>query len=87
MILMGTLQTGYSLVDVLAVFGALLTLLYMVRLFTGVFLGEERWAQLQESISIMTVVVMVFAVLSVIAGFLVSPLMTAVNGIMTQLLR
>jgi len=87
MILMGTLQTGYSLVVVLAVFGALLTLLYMVRLFTGVFLGEERWAQLQESISIMTVVVMVFAVLSVIAGFLVSPLMTAVNGIMTQLLR
>lgn len=87
MILMGTLQIGYTTVTVLAVFGALLTLIYMVRLFSAVFLGEERWPQLKESRSIMPVVVMAFAALSVLAGLIVSPLMSAVNGIMTQLLR
>lgn len=87
MILAGTLQIRYTLVAVLAVFGALLTLLYMLRLFTAVFLGEERWPELREEKTIMTTVVMAFGLLSVVAGLVISPLMTAVNGILAQLLR
>jgi hypothetical protein len=46
--LMGTLQTGYTLVVVLAVL-ALLTLLYMVSFLPG-FSKEDHWAQLQNEV-------------------------------------
>jgi len=85
MIVMGTAQSGNIPLAVLAVIGALMTLVYMARLFNAVFLGESRW-QTREGTPIMLATVIAFAVLSLIAGFAITPLLNWVNALVVQLL-
>ena len=85
MIVMGTAQSGNIPLAVLAVIGALMTLVYMARLFNAVFLGESRW-QTREGTPIMLATVIAFAALSLIAGFAITPLLNWVNALVVQLL-
>lgn len=87
MIVMGVLESGKPLFAALAVLGALLTLMYMLRLFTALFLGEERRPQGREGTPIMLVVVAAFAGLSLAGGLGIAPLLNLVNDITIQLLR
>jgi len=87
MIVLGVLEGGHTAYAVLAVVGALLTLMYMLRLFTQVFLGEERWPSSAEGTPIMLAVVAAFAGVSIIAGLAGTPLLSLANSIAAQMLR
>jgi NADH:ubiquinone oxidoreductase subunit 5 (subunit L)/multisubunit Na+/H+ antiporter MnhA subunit len=87
MIVLGVLEGGQTGYAILAVVGALLTLMYMLRLFTQVFLGEERWPRVTEGTRIMLAVVAAFGGLSVVVGLAAAPLVNLANSIAAQLLR
>jgi NADH:ubiquinone oxidoreductase subunit 5 (subunit L)/multisubunit Na+/H+ antiporter MnhA subunit len=84
MIIMGVAQSENLLFAILAVLGALLTLVYMVRLFNAVFLGEERM-KAREGTPIMLATVIAFAVLSLLVGLAITPLLNLVNALVAQL--
>jgi NADH:ubiquinone oxidoreductase subunit 5 (subunit L)/multisubunit Na+/H+ antiporter MnhA subunit len=86
MVILGTLESGKTVLAALAVLGALLSLAYMVRLFNAVFLGEERWPQVREGAPIMLATVIAFAVLSLAAGLAITPLLNLVNALVAQLI-
>jgi NADH:ubiquinone oxidoreductase subunit 5 (subunit L)/multisubunit Na+/H+ antiporter MnhA subunit len=85
MIIMGAAQGGNIVFPLLAVLGAFLSLVYMVRLFNAVFLGEERWPQIREGTPIMVATVIGFAALALLVGFAITPLSTLVNALVAQL--
>lgn len=71
-ILATTLADGRYVLFTIALITALLTALYMFRLFFMVFVGKPRsdHSHVQESPAVMTLPMMVLAVLAVIAGFM-----------------
>lgn len=85
MIVMGVAQDGDILFAGLAVLGALLTLVYIVRLFNAVFLGDERFPEMREGTPIMLATVIGFAALSLLVGFAITPLLNWVNALVAQL--
>jgi formate hydrogenlyase subunit 3/multisubunit Na+/H+ antiporter MnhD subunit len=87
MIIMGVLEGGNIACATLAVVGALVTLLYMVRMFTAVFMGEDSWPQIREGTPIMLVVVLIFAATSLALGFVATPLLNVANTVVAQMLR
>ncbi|MGA2819600.1 MAG: NADH-quinone oxidoreductase subunit L [Anaerolineales bacterium] len=87
MIILGVVQSGGVVWAILAVVGALISLLYALRLFNGLFLGQERWPEITEGTPIMLAVVGTFAGLSLVLGLAAAPLLTVVNGVVSQMLR
>ncbi len=87
MIILGVVQSGGIVWAILAVVGALISLLYMLRLFNRLFLGQERWTQITEGTPIMLAVVATFAALSLALGLAAGPLLGVVNGVVSQMLR
>lgn len=86
MIVMGALQGGKMLFATLAVVGALLSLAYMLRLFNAVFLGQNpRWKEVREGTPGMVLIVVAFAVLSILAGLAVTPLLDVVQVLVSQM--
>lgn len=71
-ILATTLADGRYVLFTLALVTALLTAIYMFRLFFLVFMGQPRsdYGDVKESPAVMTVPMMVLAVLAVISGFM-----------------
>jgi NADH:ubiquinone oxidoreductase subunit 5 (subunit L)/multisubunit Na+/H+ antiporter MnhA subunit len=84
-IFIGTLESGKTLFTVGAILGAVLTLIYMLRMFNAVFLGEVRWPGVKEGTRLMLLTVIIFAILSLLVGLAIRPLMDVVNLITTQL--
>lgn len=81
-VIQGIVQSGNVVIASLAIFTAVLTALYLLRLFTLVFLGEPRDSGIHahaEGTPIMVQVVAVLAVLSIAAGIFVSYPMELVN--------
>jgi formate hydrogenlyase subunit 3/multisubunit Na+/H+ antiporter MnhD subunit len=89
MIIFGALESGNYLFAGLAVLGAVLTIAYTLRLYNAVFLGPlpERWKDIKEGTPGMVLVVIVFAILSLLTGLFVSPLLGAVNHLVAQIVR
>jgi len=86
MIIMGALRDGKVIFAALAVLGALLSLGYMLRLFNAIFLGQNiRWKQIREGTTGMVLTVVAFAVLSLLAGLAVTPLLDMVQVLVSQL--
>lgn len=86
MIFMGSLQSGKTLLVIGAVLGAILTVIYMLRMFNAIFLGPERWKGTKEGTPIMLAIVILFAALSLLIGFAIQPLANLVTLITAQLL-
>ena len=87
MIIMGALQGGKVIFAALAVLGALLSLGYMLRLFNAVFLGQNtRWKDFREGTTGMVLTVVAFAVLSLLAGLVVTPLLDVVQVLVRQMI-
>lgn len=63
-----TVKSGHLIAGSLAILGALFTLLYLMRLFSRVFLGEVRIKAQEEKDSPMVLVVLLLGVLSLILG-------------------
>ncbi len=86
MIFMGAMESGKTLFVAGAVLGAILTVVYMLRLFISVFLGPERWKGTREGTPVMLATVILFAALSLLIGFAIQPLANLVTLITGQLL-
>jgi NADH:ubiquinone oxidoreductase subunit 5 (subunit L)/multisubunit Na+/H+ antiporter MnhA subunit len=85
MIIMGALAGGKMIFAVLAVFGALLSLAYILRLFNAVFLGPVKWPNIKEGTPGMVAVVVGFAVLSLLIGLAAAPFLDVVNKLVRQM--
>lgn len=89
MIILGALESGNFVFAGLAVLGAVLTIAYTLRLYNAVFLGPLpiRWKDIKEGTPGMVLVVIVFALLSLLTGVFISPLLGAVNLLVSQIAR
>jgi NADH:ubiquinone oxidoreductase subunit 5 (subunit L)/multisubunit Na+/H+ antiporter MnhA subunit len=72
MVISAAVGAGHLATGAVFMAGAVLTILYLFRLFSRVFLGEPRGKQAAEGSSVMVGCVVALAVLSLAAGFLVS---------------
>jgi len=71
MVVSAAVGAGHIATSSVFMVGAVLTILYLFRLFSRVFLGETRGKQAAEGSSLMVACVVALAVLSLAAGFLV----------------
>jgi proton-translocating NADH-quinone oxidoreductase chain N len=71
LVIMGTVKAGLVAAAAVALFTAILTMFYLLRTFTQVFLGEVK-APGREGTPSMVAVVVILAVLSLAAGLLIS---------------
>ena len=89
MVIQGVLQSGHLVIASLAIFTAILTTIYLLRLFTLVFLGEARDASIHahhEGTPTMVWVVVSTAVLSLAVGILVKYPMDLVGVALNNIL-
>lgn len=86
MIIFGTLESGRPVFAGLAVFGALLSIAYMLRLFNAIFLGPKLSHNIKEGTPGMVATVVAFAVLSLLVGLVAAPLLDVVRILVAQLL-
>ncbi|MBI5838684.1 MAG: NADH-quinone oxidoreductase subunit L [Chloroflexi bacterium] len=85
MIILGAVEGGKTVFAALAVFGALMSIAYMIRLFNAVFLGPNPSHNVKEGTTGMVVTVTLFAVLSLLAGIIAAPLLDVVNALVSQM--
>ena len=71
LVIMGTVKAGRVGVAAVALFTAVLTMFYLLRVFSQVFLGEAK-APAHEGTRSMVAVVSILAVLSLVAGLLIA---------------
>ncbi len=71
MVVAGAVQGGHPIIALVFLIGAIMTILYLFRLFNLVFLGELRLDR-SEGSSVMTVSVFLLAILSLAGGIFVS---------------
>jgi NADH-quinone oxidoreductase subunit L len=71
LVIMGTVKAGQIWVAAAALFTAVLTMFYLLKVFSQVFLGEPKSAA-PEKTKIMIFVVALLAILSLLAGLFVS---------------
>lgn len=69
MVVSSAVAGGQAVIGAVFMVGAVMTILYLLRLFSKVFLGEARGKQAVEGSSMMVACVVVLAVLSLAAGF------------------
>jgi len=86
MVIAGAVNTGQLFMAFTFVFGAVLTLLYLFRLFTMMFLGETRTASHGEKSTIMLTSVGMLAVLSIVAGIYIKFIAGPVESTVHQML-
>jgi len=84
LVILGTVQAGRTWVAALALFTAVLTMYYLFKVFSMVFLGEAKHPA-PEGTKSMVCVVAVLAVLSLAAGLLVAFPMKLTNIATTQM--
>jgi NADH:ubiquinone oxidoreductase subunit 5 (subunit L)/multisubunit Na+/H+ antiporter MnhA subunit len=85
MIVFGVLESGKTGFAALAVFGALLSIAYTLRLFNAVFLGPRTSHHVREGTTGMVGIVLTLAVLSIAVGLGAAPILAAVDGLVRQL--
>lgn len=72
MVIAGTIQKGQFALAAVAIFTAFLTLIYLLRVFNKVFLGDLSHAHAHEGTRSMLVSISIFALLSLVVGLLVA---------------
>jgi formate hydrogenlyase subunit 3/multisubunit Na+/H+ antiporter MnhD subunit len=86
MVIAGTVQADRIWVAAAALFAAVLTMFYLFKAFSLVFLGEAK-SDAKEGTRSMVYVVVLLAVLSLLAGLFVSYPMKLVNVATAEILR
>jgi NADH:ubiquinone oxidoreductase subunit 5 (subunit L)/multisubunit Na+/H+ antiporter MnhA subunit len=72
LVIMGTVRAGFTAAAAVALFTAVLTMFYLLRTFSQVFLGEARGEGHHEGTRSMVAVVALLAFLSLAAGILIA---------------
>jgi NADH:ubiquinone oxidoreductase subunit 5 (subunit L)/multisubunit Na+/H+ antiporter MnhA subunit len=78
-------ETGGPWMAAVFVFGAVLTILYLIRVFNRVFLGEAHTEPVKEGSPVMVTCVWALAVLGLIAGLYVTPSMQVARAAFEQM--
>ncbi len=86
MVIMGTVEANQIWVAGVALFIAVLTMFYLFRLFSAVFLGEAKRA-IPEGTNSMLFVVVVLAVLSLLSGIFIAYPMKIVNVATLEIMK
>jgi proton-translocating NADH-quinone oxidoreductase chain M len=86
MVIMATVQSGRVWVAAAALFAAVLTMFYLFKVFSAVFMGEAR-SDKKEGTRSMVFVVVLLAVLSLLAGFFVAYPTKLANIASVEILR
>jgi len=86
MVIAGTLQDGRLMIAAVFLFGALLTILYLLRVFSMVFLGEEKKSFAKEGSGLMVFCVALFAFISLIGGIFVQYPNQMLQAILPQII-
>ena len=86
MVIVATVQAGHVWVAAVALFAAVMTMFYLFRVFSAVFMGEAKSDKREGSRS-MVLVVVILAILSLLAGFFVAYPMKLVNIATGEILR
>jgi formate hydrogenlyase subunit 3/multisubunit Na+/H+ antiporter MnhD subunit len=86
MVIRGAVDAGDPWIAVTFVIGAIMTLIYMMRVFVKVFLGDNKFPDVKEGSFTMVFSVVVLAVLSILGGILISYPADFVNAISKQLM-
>jgi NADH:ubiquinone oxidoreductase subunit 5 (subunit L)/multisubunit Na+/H+ antiporter MnhA subunit len=85
LVVAGTIQKGQIWLAAIAIFTAFMTLIYLLRVFNKVFLGEPTHPEVREGTDSMLVVISIFAVLSLVGGLLVSYPLALVKTAVAQI--
>jgi len=85
LIISGAFQAGHFIIAAMFLFGAVLTILYLFRLFNRVFCGEEKTPVSGEGSPLMLACVASFALLSLIGGIFVKYPDQAIGIIIRQI--
>lgn len=72
MVIMGVVREGYLWVATLAIIGAILTMLYLFRLFNGIFMGKEVPAKSTSSSRLMIGCVVFLGIISLAIGIFIT---------------
>jgi NADH:ubiquinone oxidoreductase subunit 5 (subunit L)/multisubunit Na+/H+ antiporter MnhA subunit len=86
MVIVGAVKAGKIWIAALALFVAVLTMYYLFRVFSAVFLGEAKHTA-KEATTSRVFVVVVLAILSLLGGIFVAYPMKLVNIASTEILR
>ena len=85
LVVAGTIQKGELVLAAVAIATAFLTLIYLLRLFNKVFMGEQTHATVREGTPSMLLVISIFALLSLLGGLFASGPMALVRAAVTQI--
>jgi proton-translocating NADH-quinone oxidoreductase chain N len=85
MVISGAVDAGQIWIAAAFILGAVLTVLYLMRAFVMVFLGEPRGETAREGSATMVVSVAILAVLSLVSGLLISFPSNFVQAIVQQM--
>jgi NADH:ubiquinone oxidoreductase subunit 5 (subunit L)/multisubunit Na+/H+ antiporter MnhA subunit len=87
MVILATVKGGHFLIATLAVLAAILTMLYLLRLFNGIFLGKMRISNKSEKTRSMVGCVLTLGIISLILGLLISQIIVLPNIAVAGLLK
>lgn len=72
MVFAGTVASGHIFITFTFMLGAVLTIIYLLRIFNMIFLAEPRGAQAREGSKVMVLSVAILAVLSILGGIYIN---------------
>jgi NADH:ubiquinone oxidoreductase subunit 5 (subunit L)/multisubunit Na+/H+ antiporter MnhA subunit len=84
MVIGGTVNAGHPWIALTFIVGAILTIIYMLRAFTMIFMGSQRGLQAKEGSPSMLAGIMSLAILSIVGGILIYYPSTFVQTIINQ---
>lgn len=79
MVIMAIVKEGNYWIAALAIFTAIMTLLYLFRLFNAVFLGELKFAGVKEGSKVMVACTIFLAVVSLAIGLFINNILVFIN--------
>jgi proton-translocating NADH-quinone oxidoreductase chain M len=85
LVIRGSVDAGQPWIALTFIIGAVLTMIYMLRVFYKVFLGENKYPEVKEGSVSMVFSVVVLAVLSIIGGIMVYLPVDFINAIGKQM--
>jgi len=87
MVISGAIKSGNTLIAVIFILGAFLTMIYLFRLFAMIFLGEAKTEPVAEGAPAMVGSVAILAILSIATGILINYPSDYVQSTVHQILR
>lgn len=87
MVILATVRQGHFWIAALAVFSAILTMLYLFRLFNGIFLGEKRFSGNLEKSKSMVACVLALGIISLAIGLFIGQVVGLPNVAVAQIFK